>query len=210
VTAAVAVFASACAESTAAAPTTPAATVAADHAVPEAPATALSVLLAERTTLKLTARQVDQLTALDHELQVLNAPLEAKLAGFERAHAAAGEVAPTASAALGAGRGMGGGGMSRGMGGGARGMRGGGRGMRGMGGGGPTRGAPASSRSVRASGTSPEEEATRAKMFEHHATALRAAFDLLTPAQRKSAIELLDDNGYDLPEGVDTRPSPAQ
>jgi hypothetical protein len=198
---ALAACAQACAESTAAAPTV---SPVAPAAEPEAPATAISVLLAERTTLALTSRQVDQLTALDHELQVVNGPLEAKLAAFERAHAAAGEAAPSPGSAMGGGPGMGGGGMSRGRGGGGmRGMGGGGRGMRGMGGGGAPRGSgsPAAARPARASGkSSAEEETTRAKMFEHHAAALRAAFDLLNPTQRKAATEILDDNGYDRPE----------
>jgi hypothetical protein len=93
--------------------------------------------------------------------------------------------------------------MSRGRGGGGMRGMGGGRGMRGMGGGGAPRGSgtPASARPAHPSSkSSAEEETTRAKMFEHHAKALRAAFDLLSPTQRKAATEILDDNGYDRPE----------
>jgi hypothetical protein len=174
---------------------------------PPAPATAISALLQEKAALGLNLHQIDQLQALDHELQVLNGPLESKLAALEPAAPPGQEAAPAGGGGFRGGR-MGGMGMGRG--------RMGGRG-RGMGGGmGPPGAAPAGmaprnspappgsgSGRPRSSDDSKREadaETVRAKMFEHHTTALRAAFDLLDATQRQRARQILDDNGYDTPE----------
>lgn len=178
-------------------------------AEPEAPSTAISVLIDEAPALGLTPRQLDQLKALDHELQVLNAPLESKIAAYDKQRAAAGESprsAPAGGTGLTAHARMGGGGRGgRMMGGGAGRGRGGGAGSS------PTGSAPPARRRNDDDKRSAEEATVQAKMTEQHDRALRAAFDLLTPAQRDRATRVLDENGYDPPEAVPdsaARPTP--